>query len=124
MFARRDPEPATDPEPTAEPEPKNRLPVSLFGTKEEKLARFGPPINRKDLPPRSGDGADMWGTQIYGGAKDSRTPLGVIKQRRRNNGTHGRDQILDRFVAQKNHPSPRSQPGRSDEHIPLDEFDG
>lgn len=25
--------------------------VSLLGTREEKLARFGPPVDRKDLPP-------------------------------------------------------------------------
>lgn len=41
-------EPHRDPQAPVGP----RLPVSFFGTPEEKRARFGPPIDRKTLPPR------------------------------------------------------------------------
>jgi len=44
----------TEPTPAPQPETsaKGIRPISMFGTREEKAARFGPPIRRKDLPPR------------------------------------------------------------------------
>lgn len=39
------------PEPAGQP-PEPKRPVALFGTAEEKRARFGPPIDPKTLPPR------------------------------------------------------------------------
>ncbi len=61
MFKREQPQPAIIPEPepeaapAVEPEPaptKGVRPVCMYGTREEKEALFGPPINRRDLPPR------------------------------------------------------------------------
>ena len=59
MFARHDqpePELPPEPEPVVEPEPEvpaQGRPISLCGTKEERLARFGPPLPPpSQLPPR------------------------------------------------------------------------
>ena len=112
--------------------------VSMLGSKEEKLRRFGPPVNKKDLPPQLISlGEQKRHISGSGGQPDRVVTIEAFMDRQANvyyrwpgetcpphraNTSHGKeDKVVESFTvpSKRDHVSPHHSPAPPDSHVTL-----